>query len=249
MHFVRTTTFVVCTLFTLITGAAGAAAQGLASPAEGSRPGQTFTAAHAPGAPAASAPAPAQTSADAAASQPFHPTRAPGAASRLVIMEFSDLQCPDSARYNMSLKKTILQRYVATGQTDYQWHDFPLPSHAQAISAAAAARCGGPAADHIRHQIMSNQGSLSPAAFAHYAAQAGISKASFDDCMRSGASRQQVLQDKALGESYGVRNTTTLVLAVRDKNGALRPVQLIKAYDPPQQVLAAIDAFIAQKNP
>lgn len=246
MHLVRYT-IAVCTLLTLIAGATGAAAQGLVPPVEGSRPGQTFTAPHSHAAPAAPPAAQPATAENPAPQRPAAPTA--GTVSPLVILEFSDLQCPDSARYNMSLKKTILQRYVAAGRVDYQWYDFPLPSHTQAVSAAAAARCGGPAADQIRYQIMSNQGNLSAAVFAQYATQAGISKAAFDDCMRSGATRQQVLQDKALGDSYGVRGTTTLVLGVREPKGTIRPVQLVKAYDPPQQVLSAIDAFIAENTP
>jgi protein-disulfide isomerase len=149
----------------------------------------------------------------------------------------------------MGLKSTVIQRYVSTGQADYRWHDFPLPVHDKAIEAASAARCAGPAADQVRHQIMAHQGEMTPAAYAQYARAAGADMNEYAECTRSGQSRQAVMADKQLGQSYGVRGTPTLVLGITDAQGRVKPVQVVKAYDPPQQVLAQIDAFLAKAKP
>jgi len=162
-----------------------------------------------------------------------------------VIMEFSDLQCPDSARYNRELKDTIMQRYVRNGKASYEWHDFPLPSHADAPEAAAAARCAGASADRMRQQIMRNQGQMSANVYMNYARQLGVEENRFGTCLREGSSRRDVSNDQALGKSLGVRGTPTLVLGMADSRGRVSPVKLVKAYDPPQQVLAEIDDFLA----
>ncbi len=172
-------------------------------------------------------------------------SRAGRSAGMPVIMEFSDLQCPDSARYNSGLKNQVMQRFVSSGRASYEWHDFPLPSHAQAQEAAAAARCAGQASDRVRQQIMANQGEMSANVFAGYARQAGADPDEFASCVRSGSSMREVMNDKALGESLGVRGTPTLVVGVRGANGRINPVKVVKAYNPPQQVLAEIDTAMA----
>ncbi len=226
---------------------------------QGSRPGQTYhTGASAnqqtPTAnPSQAAPA---TSTDAQNAAPTSPASADNTlspssdqsaipAGTLVIMEFSDLQCPDSARYNTDLKKTIMQRYVNNGKAVYQWHDFPLSVHPQAPEAAAAARCAGSSTDSMRQQIMANQGQMSDTIYAQYARQLGVDPAQFSACMRSDATKSEVMKDQALGQSMGVRGTPTLVLGTADGRGQIKPVKVVKAYDPPQQVMAEIDTFIA----
>ena len=216
---------------------------------EGSRPGQTYRAGEA---------APAQTAQPSQETYQMNPNAAPqemrqnvesksraGGSGTPVIMEFSDLQCPDSARYNSGLKSQVMQKYVSSGRASYEWHDFPLPSHPQAQEAAAAARCAGQSADRVRQQIMANQGEMSANVFAGYARQVGASPDEFVSCMRSGSSMRDVMSDKALGESMGVRGTPTLVIGTRDGSGQVRPVKVIKAYNPPQQVLAEIDNALA----
>lgn len=228
---------------------APAVAQGIMDPPEGSRPGQIFRYGQ------QGTPAPASVTPYQQGMAPVPQTPASAAApavavaGRPVIMEFSDLQCPDSARFGVGLKSTIMQRYVTTGRAEFEWRDFPLPKHAQAVDAATAARCAGPAAEQVRRQILANQGNMSSAAFTQYATQSGVDQAAFATCMRSGQARQTVMADKALGDRYGVRGTPTLVLGVKDAQGNINPVRVVKAYDPPQTVLAEIDAFLASQAP
>lgn len=224
-----------------------ALSQGLFGPAEGSRPGQTYQSGAPrqspqaqPGVPQAAPPPPAPEAPSADKSEP--------AVGTPLIMEFSDLQCPDSARYNSDLKKEIIRRYVATGRASYKMHDFPLDSHAKAPEAAAAARCANNSADAMRNLIMSNQADMSPQTYSRYARQLGLDSRSFDACMREGASLRGVRADVQLGKSYGVRGTPTLVLGLSDGKGGFQVSNVVKAYDPPAQVLGAIDSFLASAN-
>lgn len=219
-------------------------AQKLIPKAQGSSPGQTYIDGQ-------STPKQAAPATQSAPAQPVASANQTTASrtSTPVILEFSDLQCPDSARYNMSLKSTIMQRYVATGRTEYQWHDFPLPVHDHAVEAAAAARCAGPAADVVRQKIMANQAQMTPARYTQYAQEAGANPQEFAECMRSGRHRDDVLRDKALGQSFGVKGTPSLVLGIMQKNGQIHPMKVVKGYDPPQQVLAEIDQWLAKINP
>lgn len=247
-------------LLLILSASATSHAQGLISKTEGSRPGQTYVEGQTAPAPDAAAQqgAPAVYPARQPASPvlpnvPQRPTLAkPDSSPNVgtpVILEFSDLQCPDSARFSTGLKKTIIQRCVATDRAEYQWHDFPLPVHDKAIEAAAAARCAGAAADTVRQKIMANQAQMNPTRYAQYAQEAGVNPIEFANCTRSNRHRDDVLRDKALGQSFGVKGTPTLVLGIMRKNGQIRPMKVIKAYDPPQQVLAEIDQWLAGIKP
>lgn len=205
---------------------------------ERSRPGQTFHTQPAGAAPRQQAPpAPAQY-----AHQPAQPyNAAPAAAPKPVILEFSDLHCPDSARFATGLKHTVLQQFVQTGRADFLWKDFPLPKHPQAADAAAAALCAGPATQQVREQIMANIADKSPATYAAYARNAGAPMDQYNACLQQGLTRQQVARDVELGRSMGVTGTPFLVLATTGANGQYVPHRVIKAYNPPEQVLAELD--------
>jgi protein-disulfide isomerase len=67
-----------------------------------------------------------------------------GAASaQVVLIEFSDYQCPFCARYADSTYGQIDHAFVATGRIQYAFHNYPLESHADALPAAVAAECAG----------------------------------------------------------------------------------------------------------
>ena len=220
-----------------------AGAQGWAGQAEGSRPGQTYGGQQTQQAPQYQQQGQYQQAPQQ--QQAASGRRAQASSGQPMILEFSDLQCPDSARYNRGLKQDIMRRYVSSGQVGYEWHDFPLPSHSQAPEAAAAARCGGASADRMRLQIMGNQGQMSAATYTGYARQMGVNASEFSSCLRGGSSMQAVQSDRALGQSYGVRGTPTLVLGTKDGSGQFRVAKVVKGYDPPQQVIAEIDSFLA----
>lgn len=162
-----------------------------------------------------------------------------------MILEFTSLQCPDSARFANGLKNTIFQRYIHTGRARFEFRDFPLPKHDQSRPAAAAARCAGQHADQMRSLIMANQGQMSPATYARLARQLGINPAQFTACIRDGHTMREVMSDKALGDSFGVTGTPTLVLGIADGNGNIQHRANVIAYNPPDQVLAEIDQFLA----
>jgi protein-disulfide isomerase len=60
------------------------------------------------------------------------------AQSRIRVLVFEDLQCPDCARFRKLLDETLLPKYGE--HVAFEIYDFPLPKHHWARSAAAASR-------------------------------------------------------------------------------------------------------------
>jgi protein-disulfide isomerase len=63
--------------------------------------------------------------------------------ARVVLIEFSDYQCPFCARHVRETLPQLEREYIQTGKIRYVTRDFPLPTHRHAFKAAEAARCAG----------------------------------------------------------------------------------------------------------
>jgi len=63
--------------------------------------------------------------------------------TKLVMIEFSDYQCPFCGKFVRETMPQIQKGYIDTGKIRYVFMDFPLPMHAQAMKASEAALCAG----------------------------------------------------------------------------------------------------------
>jgi protein-disulfide isomerase len=63
--------------------------------------------------------------------------------SRLVLIEFSDYECPYCAKHGTGSGLELDKKYVATGKIRYAFANNPLPSHPNARLLAIAANCAG----------------------------------------------------------------------------------------------------------
>src|SRR5260370_39624223 len=64
--------------------------------------------------------------------------------AKVVMVEFSDFQCPFCGRYNTQTYTQLIDEYVKTGKVKYVFRDFPLESiHHLALKAVEATRYAG----------------------------------------------------------------------------------------------------------
>jgi len=61
----------------------------------------------------------------------------------VLIVEFSDLQCPFTKRFYQQVFPQIEKEYIATGKVKFAYRDYILDRHQQAKPAAKLARCAG----------------------------------------------------------------------------------------------------------
>lgn len=142
----------------------------------------------------------------------------------ITIVEYSDFQCPFCQRFTLQTLPALLQEYVDKGQVRLVFKDFPLNQiHPQAQKAAEAARCvrelaGSDEAFWQMHDLLfAGQGDWSGQAnanaiFADYAAQVGVARDAFEECLNSGRHEAAVLADLEEGIELGVRGTPTFFI-------------------------------------
>lgn len=132
----------------------------------------------------------------------------------VVIVEYSDYQCPYCQRHFAQVWPE-LQSYIEDGTVLYVFKDFPLTSiHPQAPKAAEAARCAGDQDAYWEMHDMLFQGqqqwsgqATAVATFKQFAGQLGLDQATFDQCLDSNQHAAAVEANLQQGAGFGVRGT------------------------------------------
>ncbi|HZD10950.1 MAG TPA: thioredoxin domain-containing protein [Candidatus Binatia bacterium] len=175
--------------------------------------------------------------------QPDQPVEVPlGNAPRVgeqdapvVIVEYTDFQCPYCSRHFHQTYPQILENYVETGQVLYAFKDFPLTSiHPQAMIAAEAARCARDQGAYLQmHDMLfgrqsewSNQ-SDAAGIFVDFAGELDLDVDVFASCLENHVHRDSIAADLAEGSSLGVRGTPGFFLNGHFLSGA-QPYQVFE---------------------
>jgi protein-disulfide isomerase len=133
-------------------------------------------------------------------------------ASRIKIIEFTDLECPFCGAFHETLRATQ-QRFGS--QVSHVFVHYPLSSHRFAKAAAHAAECADRSATFHRFidVVFAKQDSLGLKSWTSYASDAGIrDTAAFSACNTDKRRDERVEQGLRLGEKIGVRGTPTVIV-------------------------------------
>lgn len=131
----------------------------------------------------------------------------------IVIVEYSDFQCPYCQRHNAEVKPLLMEKYG--DNILYVYKDFPLTSiHPQAFPASEAALCANEqeAYEPFHELLFSGTMELGPAAYLAFAEQLGLDMDGFTACVEEGRYTEEVQADLDYAVSLGVRSTPTFFI-------------------------------------
>jgi len=134
----------------------------------------------------------------------------------LILLEFSDYQCPFCGRFFRSTLPEIDRAYIQTGKLRHVIRDFPLPMHAHAAEAAETADCAGAQGKYweMHDLLFNNQQALGLEQLKTYANSLKLDMKVFDDCLSTGTFKDKISNDIADGQRIGVSGTPSFVLGV-----------------------------------
>ncbi|MCR4403795.1 MAG: DsbA family protein [Candidatus Acetothermia bacterium] len=145
----------------------------------------------------------------------------------VVIVEFSDFQCPYCARFAQQTFPQLKKEYIDTGKVRLVFRDFPLSFHQNAAPTAEAAQCAHEQGRFWEYhdRLFAGQGEWSGSAsasqiFAGYAEGLGLDGARFRECLASRRYKEEVQRDFNDGIGYGVTGTPTFFINGRKLVGA-----------------------------
>jgi protein-disulfide isomerase len=164
----------------------------------------------------------------------------------LVMVEYTDYQCPFCQRFHNTAFVQIKANYVDTGQLRYVSRDFPLPFHENAQRSAVAGRCAAEQGKYweLRHTMIVNASQLQPEKIVGYAQSASLDVDKFKACIDSDKYKAAIDNDIAEGTAAGVSGTPSFVLG-RIQNGRIEGVRIVGAM-PYAQFDAKIQELLKQ---
>ena len=144
--------------------------------------------------------------------------------AELVVVEFSDYQCPFCKRFADSVLAQLSANYVDTGRVRYVFMDFPLSIHPQAQKAAEAAHCSGDQGKYweMHDLLFANQRALHPEDLVTYATRLGLESERFESCFSNGNYAQVVSDRMQTGLDAGLSATPSFVIGTMTASGSVR---------------------------
>lgn len=166
----------------------------------------------------------------------------------LVIVEFSDFECPFCGRFSRDVYFQIQREYVDTGKVRYVYRHLPIERlHPQAMKAAEAAQCALAQGKfwEMHDRLFANQKALAPPNLIAYAQVLGLDVTTFQQCL-GGQTTVRVKQDLAEGLKAGITGTPAFFIGTVTKQGKLKVLQKLIGAKPYATFKATLDSLIAQ---
>ncbi|MEU8118298.1 thioredoxin domain-containing protein [Spirillospora sp. NPDC049024] len=145
----------------------------------------------------------------------------------VVMIEYSDFQCPFCGRFARETEPRLIQKYVDTGVLRIEWRNFPIfgdESKAAAQASYAAGRQGRFWAFHDRvyaEPRRRNSGDLADKHLVAWAREAGVPDLErFRADMKSGEAEDAMIADQVEGYRAGAASTPTFLVNGRPILGA-----------------------------
>jgi len=141
--------------------------------------------------------------------------------ARVVIVEFSDYQCPFCRRHAEQVFPRLKADYVDTGKVRYVVRDLPLDIHSEAFAAAEAVRCAGAAGKFwpVRNALLAAKGPLDRARLLAVARVPGVPEAPFKTCLDEHRFAADIRRDKADAAAVGLDATPAFVIGTAGPEG------------------------------
>ncbi|MHB1318165.1 MAG: DsbA family protein [Anaerolineae bacterium] len=163
----------------------------------------------------------------------------------LVVVEFSDYQCPVCRSHTLEVQPALDEQFVDTGKVMWVFKNLPLRIHPQASTAAAAAECAGaqdafwPMHDRLYTDVEAWSVDAPEPALQAIAADLGLDADTFASCLNSRWAMDEVVAD--LYDAQDVSNSTPLFVALYGGQG-----QLINGSMPVEKFSEALSTMLAE---
>jgi protein-disulfide isomerase len=133
----------------------------------------------------------------------------------VVLVEFTDYQCPFCRIFHAEILPEIKAKYVDQGKLRFVSLDLPLQEHSMAMKAAEAARCAGDQGKYweLRDMLLKDQATLSDQWILSSAKSLSLDPTSFTKCLDSGKHRVEIQEDGNDAAGLQIASTPTFVLA------------------------------------
>ncbi len=136
----------------------------------------------------------------------------------LVLIEYTDYQCPYCGRFEAQTFPDIKKNLIDTGKVRFIQRDLPLEFHQFALKAAQAARCAGEQGKYweMKDVLFKNQTKLDAESMTSYAKIIGLNEDKYKTCASSDKYVKEIGDEAKYANSLGINGTPSFVLGKPD---------------------------------
>ncbi len=167
--------------------------------------------------------------------------------AKVVIVEFSDYQCPFCSRWFMQTHPDLQRKYIDTGKVKLVYKDLTLPIHAEADEAANAAHCAGEQGKYweMHDRIFYNQGLLkNKDVFDSFGSALGLQMPDFRKCMETNRYQKAIQADVQEANALGITGTPSFIIG-REVSPGVVEGKLIVGAQPTALFTSELDALLS----
>jgi protein-disulfide isomerase len=169
--------------------------------------------------------------------------------AKLVLVEFSDFQCPFCGRYTRDTLPQVERDYVESGKIRYVFRHFPLERlHPLALRASEAGDCAHQQGKfwQMHTRLFGNQQALSEVDLTRSAESLGLNMPSFQQCMASqSTSPVRVRQDQTEGSRAGITGTPTFFIGTMTAAGKVHILKRMVGAQPYAAFKTTLDVLLS----
>ena len=165
------------------------------------------------------------------------------ATARVVMIEFSDFQCPFCGKFAREVLPQIKKRYVDTGQVRLAFRHLPLDIHAEAVKAAEIAVCADQQQRFwpLHDRLFAPGLSLTPSTFTAATRDAGLDAEALAACLSGEVSQKRVAGDLGIARSLRLTSTPSFLIGALEASGLVRVVRAVAGARPQVDFETALD--------
>lgn len=147
----------------------------------------------------------------------------------VVLIEFSDFECPFCKKHDDETFDRIDRDLVATGKIRYAFRHLPLEMHKHAYPAAQAAECARIQGRfwEMRRHLFAHQAELGQAMWFRDAGSLGLNERLFHECVRA-PHVQRLRADQAEAARVGARATPTFVVGFSQDKASVKVLRRLE---------------------
>ena len=137
----------------------------------------------------------------------------------IVIVEYSDYQCPYCVQFHTNVLPTLQSEYIDTGKVRLIFRDLPLAMHPESVPAAIAAHCAAEQGKFwaMNRELFANQRELGAELYGRLAQTLNLDIGKFSTCVQNPLSRKRVQMGVQEAGRYGLNSTPSFILGRSDK--------------------------------
>ena len=169
--------------------------------------------------------------------------------AKLVLVEFSDFQCPFCGRYTRDTLPQVEREYVDTGKVRYVFRHYPLERiHPLALRAAEAGDCAHQQGKFwpMHTRLFGNQQALAEPDLTRSAEALGLNMSSFQQCMASqSTSPVRVRQDQTEGSRASITGTPTFFIGTITPAGKVHVLKRLVGARPYESFKTTLDGLLS----